>query len=93
MWQQWEHAEFQGWLRTGPVTGLAHSNRGVSIAGGEGRGQERSEKRASQPISEINAEQTNEEKVLLVHTIPPRPACLLSEAGNEAFSLSSDPFH
>ena len=34
----------------------------------------------------------NEEKVL-VHTIPPRPACLLSEAGNEAFSLSSKPFH
>ena len=37
MWQQWEHVEFQGWLRTGPVTGLAHSNRGVSRAGGEGR--------------------------------------------------------
>ena len=35
----------------------------------------------------------NEEKVLLVHTVPPKPACLLSEAGNEAFSLSSKPFH
>ena len=43
--------EFQGWLRTGPVPGLAHSNRGVSRAGGEGRGQERTENRASQPTA------------------------------------------
>ena len=51
MWQQWEHTEFQGWLRTGPVPGLAHSNRAVSRAGGEGHGQEQAENRASQPTA------------------------------------------